>query len=346
MRIQGRVRYRARSRETFYSEAANRPSFRQSITGNVVAIEDPDRCGESAPEITRRKDVVINAGSSGALARFFVNRFDSIIRFLYCRAGLFRLINHIKPRVYHSDFESLNEYFELMLRHLKREGFSVSGKSVLEIGPGNSYVNAYNFLEAGARSVTLVDKYPRYCDSDRQRAYIQSEIDFFRTKRGAGPFEYLDAATCMPNPEYIRFIEGDLREIDLGEGVDFIYSIAVLQHIRDLPQYIRKMSDMLNSGGMVFHAIDLKDKFHFFGNPFLFYKYSDTAWDRLLTEESVTYTNRLRYREYLEMFEECGLEMVWESVLEYDVPRMKLAPRFAGRDDLHIGDAHLLFRKK
>ncbi len=281
-----------------------------------------------------------------AITSFFVSRFDFIVRFVYCKLRLFRLVNRLMPKVYSSDFRSLDGYFQIISRQIERHGFSIRGKSVLEIGPGNSFINAYNFLHAGARSVTLIDKYPRHCDSTVQRSFVRSEIDFFKMRWDIDRLEYVDDESCMPNPKYIRFISGDLGEIDFDERVDFIYSIAVLHHVRDLPGYIRKMSNILASGGMVFHVIDLKDKFHFFGNPFLFYKYSDFTWDRLLTEDAMTYTNRVRYREYIDLFASNGFELVWQVVREYEVPDIRLAPRFSGRDDLHIGDAQLLFRKK
>ena len=305
----------------------------------------PCEDGHAGHEVVN-DNIEVTTRHHSALASFLVSRFDSIVRFLYCKAGLFRLINALRPHVYHSDYESLNGYFDLMTYHLDRQGFDISGMSVLELGPGNSYINAYNFLHRGARKVILVDKFPRYCESEEQRSFIRSEMDYFINARKPDRCDYLDGDTCATNPRYIRFVAGDLCEIDIGEQVDLIYSIAVLQHIRDLPRYIKKMHTMLRDGGMAFHIVDLKDKFHFFGNPFLFYRYSDRVWDRFLTEESVTYTNRLRYREYVDLFAANGFEIVWESVLEYDAPPVALARRFVGRDDLHVGDAHFLLRKK
>jgi SAM-dependent methyltransferase len=336
---------RAIYRQTyFYVEGKQPPAG--AFSAEWCKEHEPYKPSGGITKYSMAREVELDTYRFNAFTAFLVDRLDFMVRLLYCKLGLFKLINRLVPRVYSSNFETLNEYFELMAGHLGRAGFSINGKSVLELGPGNSYMNAYNFLSKGARNVTLVDKYPRYCDTAAQRSYIQDEIDFFKKKRSADRFEYLDCRTCMPDQNYIRFIAGDLCEIDFSEKVDFIYSIAVLHHVRDLPRYVRKMSDMLNSGGMVFHAVDLKDKLHFSGSPFRFYRYSDFVWDRLMTEESVTYTNRLRYGEYVDLFAANGFEPVWESVIEYDLPPMKLAGRFAGRSDLHIGDAQFLFRKK
>lgn len=280
------------------------------------------------------------------LARFLINRFDFLIRFFYCKLKLYRAFDLLMPQLYSSNYESLNSYFDIMVKVLRKYKFRIPGKSVMELGPGNSYINAYNFLNSGARRVILVDKFPRNADTDRQISYIKREIDYFKAKRGVEKFEFVDESSCRLNPECIAFVAGDLCDTPIKGKVDFIYSIAVLHHIKGLDRYIRMMHDLLNPGGMMFHVIDLKDKFHFFGNPFLFYKYSDFTWDRLLTDDAVTYTNRVRYREYLDMFEANGFELVWEETISHDFPKFRINKKFAGRDDLHIGDARFLLRRK
>lgn len=286
------------------------------------------------------------AGKGNLLVRFLINRFDFIIRFFYCKMRFYKLFDFIMPQLYSSNYESLNSYFRIIADALKKHKFHIHGKSILEIGPGNSYINAYNFLSNGAREVMLIDKYPRYTDTDRHRAYIKNEVEYFKSKSNAKTFKYTDAETCGLNSDYIKFIAGDLCTVALDHNVDFIYSIAVLQHIRELEKYIQRMSEILNRGGMMYHVVDLKDKFHFFGNPFLFYKYSDYVWDNILTEETLTYTNRVRYQDYVDIFKKNGFDLVWEKTISHDYPQFRINKKFAGRSDLDIGDAHFLLRKK
>ncbi len=280
------------------------------------------------------------------LMRFLVNRFDFLIRFFYCKMKFYKVFDFVMPRLYSSNYESLNSYFDIIAGALKKNRFRIEGKKILELGPGNSYINAYNFLRSGARDVTLVDKFPRFTDTARQKSYIKNEIDYYKSRHGVKKFEYVDETTCCLNPGCITFIAGDLCECAIEGTVDFIYSIAVLHHIKGLDRYIRRMHELLNPGGMMFHVIDLKDKFHFFGNPFLFYKYSDFAWEHLLTDEAVTYTNRVRYGEYLDMFAASGFELVWEDIISHDIQPFRINKKFAGRDDLGIGDARFLLKKE
>ncbi|MBN2161166.1 MAG: methyltransferase domain-containing protein [Spirochaetes bacterium] len=279
-------------------------------------------------------------------ARFLVNRFDFIIRLLYCKMRLYRLIHLFSPGLYSCNYDSLNSYFLIISKALERNGFSIRGKSVIEIGPGNSYINAYNFLHNGAREVVLVDKYPRYTNTDRQRAYIRNEIDYFKSRNNVKEFPYVNEVTGVLNGDFITFMPGDLRSIRLDRNVDFIYSIAVLQHVRELEQYIRKMAEILNPGGMMCHIVDLKDKFHVFGNPFLFYKYSDFIWNNFCTDDAVTYSNRVRYQDYVEIFKRNGFDLLHGNSWSYDFPGNRINKKFAGRSDLGIGDAQFLLIKR
>ncbi|OHD68825.1 MAG: hypothetical protein A2W19_17260 [Spirochaetes bacterium RBG_16_49_21] len=283
--------------------------------------------------------------NQSSLIRFLVGRFDFIIRLFYSKMRFYKLFNFFLPRLHSSDFESLDRYFHIITGELKKQGFSIRGKSVLEIGPGNSHINAYNFLLNGCRKVIFIDKHPRFFDTGRQRSFMRDEIRYFKSKYRVKKFEYINEDTGALNPSYMEFIAGGLPAVAFPGKVDFIYSIAVLHHIKDLERYIRKMHEILNKDGMMYHVIDLKDKFHFFGNPFLFYKYSDFVWENFLTEETLTYTNRIRYREYVDLFTRYGFKIVWEKTVSHDFPVFKINKKFAGRSDLHIGDAHFLLEK-
>ena len=281
-----------------------------------------------------------------SIIKYIFNRFDYVIRFFYCKMRLYKIFDVFLPRLFSSNYESLNSYFLIISDALKKNSFTIYGKTILEIGPGNSYINAYNFLLNGARKVILVDKYPRQSNSRRQKSYIKNEIEYCKSRYNLDRIAYIDERSGTLKADYIDFIAGELCAITFDATVDFIYSIAVLHHIKDLDRYIKKMRDILNPGGMMYHVVDLKDKFHFFGSPFLFYKYSDYTWEHVLTDKAVTYTNRMRYREYLDMFARNGFDVVWEKTIAYGVPDFPINKKFFGRTDLAIGDAHFLLRKR
>jgi len=91
-------------------------------------------------------------------------------------------------KLYSSDFEKLDRIFEDSLTILKRNNISIKDKTILEIGPGNSYMIAYNFLMHSAKKVIQVDKFQRTIKTKRQKEYFKREIEYVSKKYGQKPF--------------------------------------------------------------------------------------------------------------------------------------------------------------
>ncbi len=275
----------------------------------------------------------------------FIRRNYFLIKFIYTRFRLYNLVKIFRPGIYDSDYDSLDRYFELMHRHLKKFKFKFRNAVVMELGPGNSYIIPYNFLHHGAKKVVLMDKYPRRDNTPHQRAYSRMEHEYFKNKHGADTARFFDVIAGMPRDECVFCLAGDLIYFDFPEKFDMVYSIAVLHHIHDLESSIQKMSSIMRKGGMMFHVVDFKDKWHSMGRPFAFYRYSDRIWNRYLTDASLTYTNRIRYNDYVEIFKKHGFTILWQQTWNFPVDEKKIDRRFARRTDLHIGDAHFLLKK-
>ena len=207
---------------------------------------------------------------------------------------------------------------------VSRKRLSIKGKTVLELGPGNSYINAYNFLMMGAKKVILVDKYPRLIKTDKQREFFKEEIDHITQKYGQKlPF----IKNGKVDSKYIQFIDKDLTEAEVKD-VDFIFSNSVLEHIRNVEDNIKAMSLCLNKNGYMLHNIDLRDHYNF-NKPFLFYKYSDNTWNKYLTKEGISYTNRWRYDDFMKRFQENGFKTIYEKKTTAQLEDIKLDDKFA-----------------
>lgn len=275
-----------------------------------------------------------------------MQRFDFLARIMYCRLRFYRIVNWLKPGIHQSDFRALDAYFTDIMTLLARVDFPITNAHIMEIGPGNATIIPYNLLQAGAAHVVLVDKYPRRNDTDEQRRYAREEIEHFKQRWNTATIPFADENTLQPLPRYLTTHTADLQDIRLPFPLDLIYSIAVLQHVPDVGAYLRTMHALLREGGIMIHIVDLKDKWHTLGRPFIFYRYSDRTWNRYLTDPCITYTNRLRFKEYLTLFEDNGFEIVGYDTREYPMTEKKIDRRFAGRDDLHIGDGIFMLRKK
>ncbi|PKM91810.1 hypothetical protein CVU82_01220 [Candidatus Falkowbacteria bacterium HGW-Falkowbacteria-1] len=263
---------------------------------------------------------------------YFFNKFDYLIRFLYSQLSLNKLFFW---KLYSSDFERLDSSFEKVHFFLKSHNFSFQDKTCLELGPGNSYVNAYNFLFNGSNKVVLVDKYPRHIKTKKQKAFFQKEKEFIKTKYNNKEIDF----------DKIVFISKDLSEVELNEEIDFVYSISVFEHIKNVEENIKKLSSILKKGGFLYHLIDMRDHYNF-DNPFLFLKYSKKTWENYLTKKGVSYTNRIRYSEFKEIFEKNGFEIISEQITRYPMPN-KIYKAF-NKDDknIDIGIWRVLMMKK
>ena len=107
------------------------------------------------------------------------NKLDLPIRFIYSQLNLNKFLFW---KLYASSFEQLDKSFEEMKALVSAANYSFDNKVCLELGPGNSYISAYNFLLHGAKKVILVDKYPRYLSGKKQEDYLKKELDYISKK--------------------------------------------------------------------------------------------------------------------------------------------------------------------
>lgn len=224
--------------------------------------------------------------------------------------------------------------------------FTFYDKVCLELGPGNTLINACKFLHNGAKKVILVDKYPRYIFTKKQAPQIENEITFLRNKYcGSQKFD-TDTTDCQIDTSLIELITSDLKEVNLPEKIDFAYSVSVFEHIKNVEDNIKKLSHVIKDGGFMYHSIDLRDHYNF-RNPFLFLKYSNSTWEKYLTKEGISYTNRVRYTEFKRLFEKYGFKIVGEDVVKFPIPELALSGEFNKSDEnLGVGIWKVLLAKR
>ena len=94
----------------------------------------------------------------------------------------------------------------------------------------------------------------------------------------------------------------DLTNQTLGEPVDFIYSMSVLEHVprEDVVPLLRNLVSMLNDGGTMIHCFHLEDHKDLFKRPFDFLSIPAERFPRAIESER---GNRLRRSTWLRFFE-------------------------------------------
>jgi SAM-dependent methyltransferase len=198
----------------------------------------------------------------------------------------------------------------------------VSGKDVIEIGPGGNVGVALSFLSAGAKSATCIDVVPWAQDTALNALY--AEISSIPAER-------------------VRYLSPvDITATPLADAcADIIYSNACFEHFADPRSAIREIARLLRPGGVTSHQIDLRDH-RDFKYPLEFLRYGERTWKLMSSNRGDQLTNRWRLSDYLECFAGAGLQVrfcdVNQTTAVNEKMRASLAPRFRAKalEDLSV----------
>jgi predicted SAM-dependent methyltransferase len=120
-----------------------------------------------------------------------------------------------------------------------------------------------------------------------------------------------------------------------SQSVDFIWSQAVLEHIRkaEFLDTMLELRRIIRADGVCSHVVDLKDHL---GGGLNNLRFPENLWESNFMSSSGFYTNRIRYSEMVDIFTQAGfsVEIVkvsrWQGV---PTPRSKIAENFRNLSD-------------
>lgn len=149
----------------------------------------------------------------------------------------------------------------------------------------------------------------------------------------------------------------DARQTGLVAGsIDCITSTNTLEHIphQDTRAILLECHRLLSDDGVMSFRIDYQDHYAYFDNSisvYNFLQYSNEAW--ALFSPALHYQNRLRHRDYLELFQKTGFEIVEERRTDgtaadlETIERLPVDKRFRAYcpEELAIRNAHVVLRK-
>jgi SAM-dependent methyltransferase len=219
---------------------------------------------------------------------------------------------------------------------LAERGQSLTGKRVLVFGYGGNFAVGAELLKAGARHVTLLDRFAPP-DNRRNRELLTAYPTYFRLENGQ----------VRPVPEFITLIHDDVRNLVStrnpvsprnrvsDETFDVIVSTSVFEHLDDVQGLTAALAALTRPDGAHVHFVDLRD--HYFKLPFEMLTFSERTWKAWLNPTSNL--NRFRLRDYRRVFESL-FDEVDIQILERDLPaftkaRPRLRPEFLTGDDEH-----------
>lgn len=234
--------------------------------------------------------------------------------------------------------------------HLERSSFprKDGGFTCLELGPGDSLFTALLARAYGADQTFLVDAGPF---AREEVAPYQAMARFLREQ--GRPLEGVEHATSLSqvlqavNGQYLTEGLRSLQQLPEG-SVDFIFSHAVLEHIRleEFQPTMQALRRVLRPGGISSHRVDLQDHL---GGALNNLRFSRATWEADWMTRSGFYTNRIRFSPMLKHFEQAGFAVEvlgaerWQTS---PTPRRSLAPEFQtlSEDDLLVSGFDVLLR--
>jgi len=272
--------------------------------------------------------------------------------------SLFRYFKEKYSRRRFDLLTDINRPFNVFQETFNRcdKSLDIKNKIVLEIGPGNSLAIGLMLLACGARKVYFVDRFKHLFWDDEDIAFHKKILKKIEEKKF--PFSSLvnKSITFTPNgsinfePNRIEYLSADVASLPLNNcSIDYVFSIAVLEHVHKIKKAINEISRVTKPGGIGIHEIDLRD--HFFqAAPLRLLQYPNWLWN-LMTWNRPGYTNRLRVSDYLDLFRKANFKIKkWIAMKKYkgNIAEVKLNNKFKTypQDELRILTFWILLRKK
>jgi SAM-dependent methyltransferase len=207
--------------------------------------------------------------------------------------------------------------------------------TTLEIGPGDSLFSGLISKALGGECSYLIDV-GDYANKDHKR---YQEMNMFLVSQG---LKTVNIENCNDFPQIldqhqIIYLTEGLKSLKTipSNSVDFIFSQAVLEHIRknEFLDVMKELRRIIKNTGYCSHMIDFKD--HLGGNLNNL-RFSEKIWESNFMAQSGFYTNRIRYSEMLDLFQEANFKITSSEIKKWEklpTSRANLALPFRNMSD-------------
>lgn len=249
--------------------------------------------------------------------------------------------------------------------NLLREFTSIEGKTYCDLGCGTMHPLgiATIFYLNGAAQTLSTDLYPADehraaealsdllwdCFADPQKWCWSGNVSEFRARLGEFDITALKAGDLKNGVSSLpmRHVVTDIHSPSLQpNSIDLMSSRAVLEHFLDFGTAVRGLFDLMRSGGVAAHVIDIIDHRHY-NDPQAYHYFSFLAEGDDWSDGLV---NRLRSSEIKKHFLEAGFQILKYEELRSEMPagfKDKIAGRFKGMalDELCVTGIKCVLKK-
>jgi len=190
---------------------------------------------------------------------------------------------------------------------------AMTGKSILELGPGADLGIGLILLASGAKKYSAVDVNP--LAKSLPFEFYSKFFEYIKETISGADTDFLKNQLELyykNSPDLLDYlVESDfsLSKLKL-ENIDLIVSQAAFEHFDDVEQTISEASKLVASGGHFFAVIDFQTHTRFLRekDPLNIYRYSEPIYNLLKFRGS---PNRVRPEQYISLLRKYG----WDKVI-------------------------------
>ena len=217
--------------------------------------------------------------------------------------------------------DCVDDYFEKLGVGQAQRAVFLSGKRMLEYGPGDLPGVAMLMIAHGAEQVVCVDRFPLVSLSSKNVQIAKKMLQRLPLpllQRAESCFKHAAHPEAGFDPRWIQYLIRPSGLSGLANEIDLVISRAVLEHVNDLPATFRDMYAALKPGGVAIHLVDLKSHGLHRNNPLDFLSWSPWLWALMYSAKGVP--NRLRINTYRDAVARSGLEVISLSPTVHALP--------------------------
>jgi SAM-dependent methyltransferase len=232
-------------------------------------------------------------------------------------------------------------------RHLDAARLA-TGFVSLELGPGDSLASMLVARAHGGSAMYLVDA----GDFASRDLAVYAAVAQRLAETGTPVAVPLDSVARMMHACKAEYVTGGLMSLRSipSASVDHVWSQAVLEHVPrgEFLETLVELRRVLRQDGVATHQVDLRDHL---GGALNSLRFTDAVWEGRFMARSGFYTNRIRFVEMLDLFEQAGFAA---EVLQRDewpavpTPRQCMSERFRWLpdDDLRVSSFFVRLRPR
>jgi predicted SAM-dependent methyltransferase len=227
--------------------------------------------------------------------------------FFWKRVGLF----------VHGAMDRIDYSIDVFHMHLTNANLEnkLKGKTILELGPGDSVASAFLAKKYDAKSILVDVDFFANSNVDFYKRFAKQLVNVDDLHEIFGSYTNFSDMLSKLDTVYMCDGVGSLALIDSNK-VDFIFSNSVLQHVKrnEFNQMLCQLYRILKMNGVCSHRVDFSDCI---SNSLNNLRFSDSVWESKQFRSSGFYTNRIRFTEILSLFESVGFKVKVTNVLKW-----------------------------